>query len=79
MQVVLLPNRVVRRFGCSEQTVTGAEVAVHCREVGSTGMMQKESPEQKARGLGKLGLWRVREGGSVEGGEGRGGGRGGGF
>ena len=30
--------------------------------VGSTGMMQKESPDQKANGLRQLGLWRLKAG-----------------
>lgn len=57
MQVVLLPNNIARRFGCEPGAMSGAEIVVHCRQVGNLGMTQKESSTTKAEGLSKLGLW----------------------
>ena len=61
LQVVLLPNNVIRRFGCTPEAIKGSEVAVHCRGVGDTPMMQKETAATKAGGLRQLGLWKVRD------------------
>ena len=40
--------------------MSGSEVVIHCRQVGNTGMTQKESPMTKAEGLAKLGAWRLK-------------------
>lgn len=60
MQVVLLPNNIARRFNCAKSAMSGTEVVVHCRQVGSVGMTQKESPLTKQKGLDQLGLWALR-------------------
>ena len=59
-KVVLLPNNIARRFGCDPGAMSGAEVVVHCRQVGNLGMTQKESSDTKAGGLSKLGLWALK-------------------